>query len=66
MKLNSKLSSGQTTAYDSADEDAMLWQTAIEAGKQALYILMILGAGVLVILSIMVTIFTMPFREGMR
>ena len=66
MALNSKLTGDHTPNTWGDDDDAMLWETAKAAAKQILYIAMILGAGVLIVLSVMVSIFTMPFREGYK
>jgi hypothetical protein len=66
MKLDTKLTGAPSAGYDATDEDAALWEIAKQAGKQILYITMILAAGVFVVLSIMVSIFTMPFREGFK
>lgn len=66
MKFDRKILANTPSHDDAMDDDALLWETAKEALKQIGYILMIIAAGVGLVLWFMVSIFTMPFREGFK
>lgn len=66
MGFSRKLMGSAADTPRDLDQEALAWETVKAAGKQILYILLIIGAGVWLVLSVMVSIFTMPFKEGYR
>lgn len=63
MPLDKKLMGNGPGETIAAEDRYYAWQVVKAGALQVLYVAMILGAGVFLIMSMMVTVFLQPFKQ---